>query len=126
MSIKLNNITIEQLRQLQKDGATFVLNITANWCPDCTERQVHHLPQFSGILKEYDVTLYGLMVQEVKGEFLSDDHQKLVEELGGHGYPRTVFFADGQAVDSDNVEVITEDGLQQLANRFAKLIKKPA
>lgn len=122
----MNNITIEQLGQLQKDRATFVLNITANWCPDCTERQVHHLPQFSELLKEHEVTLYGLMVQEVKGEFLSDEHQRLVEELGGHGYPRTVLFVDGKAVDSDNVEVITEDGLQQLANRFAKLIKKPA
>ncbi len=122
----VSNITIEQLQQLLKDERSFVLNIVANWCPDCTVRQVENLPLFARLLQENGLDLYNLVVQEHKGQFLSDAHQQLVTDLGGHGYPRTVLFEEGQAIDSDNVEVTTAVGLQHLVVRFQEIRKKPA
>lgn len=101
---------------------TFVLNIVAQWCPDCTERQAQHLTVFAEQLSEADLDIVELKVQEERLVFLSPEHEEFVETLGGHGYPRTVLIKAGEAVDSDNVEMITEQQLSDLATRFKGLV----
>jgi len=59
-------------------------------------------------------------VQEERRVYLSDEHESFVDALGGHGFPRTVLYRDGIALDYHNVEVITDEALRSLAKRFEK------
>lgn len=106
------------------DAETFVLNIVAQWCPDCTERQCLYIDDFAKKLSEDGLPVYQVNVQVERKVFLSDDHATLTELCGGHGYPRTVFIQSGVITDKDNVEVITEDGLSDLAQRFVTNLNK--
>ena len=117
----MNMIDLANLEQLIDKKATFVLNIIASWCPDCTDRQAPLLPEFTRQLQSAELPLYQLLVQQERKVFLSEAHQQVVDNLGGHGYPRTVLFKDGKALDSDNVEVIEAETLSQLAERFMRL-----
>lgn len=108
------------LEQLQKNIATAeccVVNITAKWCSDCTD-QANNLDLFSDILATKAISFYTLEVQKEKNIYLSTEHQDFTEQLGGHGFPRTVLIIKGKVVDGDNVEVISSSQLNELSDKF--------
>lgn len=109
----------EDLAAVQKrinGQESFVLNIVASWCPDCTEEQAPNLAGFAEQIKPLE--LVNLKVQEQKRVYLSEEHERFTKQLGGHGFPRTVLFLRGVAVDAENVEVLTADALRALAEHF--------
>lgn len=103
-------------------GDTFVVNIVTSWCPDCSVRQKQHIDGFAQNMKSHDVDVLQVNVQQLKGDFLSAEHEQLTDQFGGRGYPRTVLIRHGVAVDQDNVEVVAEDTLSELANKFVQII----
>ena len=99
---------------------SFVLNIVASWCSDCTDQQNN----ISSLVDTLDVKLpvLQLTVQNEKGVFIDQQHQDLVDEMGGHGYPRTILVIAGKVLSTDNVEVIKQQDLINLANKFNVLL----
>ena len=61
-----------------------------------------------------------LNVQIDKGVFIDSSHQMLTEQLGGHGFPRTILVLKGEIISSDNVEIISAQDLEILADTFKK------
>lgn len=94
-------ITPDEIAKKLAAKETFVVNIVASWCPDCTVRQVLNLEVFSGILAKAGFKLYQCTVQEERGIFKSKAHEDFTLNCGGHGYPRTVLISKGQICDSD-------------------------
>lgn len=109
---------LHEVKSRIENKETFVLNMTARWCPDCVEKQIVHLPEFETGLSNSDLELVNLEVQREKRVFLSKEHELFVESLGGHGYPRTVLFIAGTAKDADNVEFVSAEQLKELSERF--------
>ena len=103
-------------------GDTFVVNIVAAWCPDCTERQAPHIDGFTQKMKSAEVDVLQINVQLQKGDFISPEHEQITNLFGGHGYPRTVLIKAGNVKDKDNVEVVTEDTLSALASKFIEIV----
>jgi len=102
---------------------TFVVNLVTSWCPDCTERQKLHIDGFAQKMKSHGVDVLQVNVQQSKGDFISVEHEQITNQFGGKGYPRTVLIRHGVAVDQDNVEVITENTLSELASKFIQIIE---
>lgn len=115
------NKTLEQLQNAIATGDTCIINLTASWCSDCTEQSLN-LAAFSELLADKKVATYSVVMQEHKNVYLSAEHQRFTESLGGHGFPRTVLVIDGKSVDTDNVEIISDAQLTELANKFLKLL----
>ena len=115
----IENKTLEQIQKIIASGKSCVLNLTANWCSDCTD-QAHNLDAFSKKLNAKQIVCYTFAVQQQKGDYLSDEHQAFTELVGGHGFPRTVLVINGQMVDADNVEVISRQQLTDLSDKFIK------
>ena len=111
-------MTPGDFRRRLMERETFVLNVVAAWCPDCTERQRPHLPEFMEKLNAQDIPVYQMTVQREKMIFLSEEHREIVETFGGHGYPRTVLVVDGNVCSKDNVEIVTPEALGRLADAF--------
>lgn len=105
-------------------GDTFVVNVVAAWCPDCTERQSLHIGGFAQKMKSHGVDVLQVNVQLLKGDFISVEHEQMTTQFGGHGYPRTVLINHGNVVDQNNVEIITEDTLSALAGKFIQMLAK--
>ena len=103
---------------------TFVVNVVAAWCPDCTVRQKQHIVRFVQEMKLHDVDVLQVNVQLQRGEFITAEHEAMTNQFGGHGYPRTILIKHGKTVDQDNVEVVTEDGLSVLARKFIQIISR--
>lgn len=120
----LLNASPEDIQTHISNKETFVLNLVAQWCPDCTERQSLYIDGFAKKLGLNGLLVYQVNVQVERKVFLSDVHAALTELCGGHGYPRTVLVKDGELIDTDNVEVITEAGLDELAQRFVSRLAK--
>ena len=118
----IKKISAVQAQQLMTTNDTFIINIVASWCSDCTE-QAENTPNFAKHFSDMNIDFYQLNVQNTKSEFLSDSHQQITELFGGHGYPRTVLVKEGKILDSENVEVISNTSLTHLAEKFtSKLI----
>jgi len=115
----------EEVRQKMAAGDTFVLNVVTDWCPDCSIRQHPNLPGFVSRLAGAGLQLFQLTVQHQRLIFLSDDHEEMVENFGGHGYPRTILIVEGKEVVSV-VEVMTEQDLAALAGRFISFFQDGA
>ncbi len=115
----------EEVKQKMAAGDTFVLNVVTDWCPDCSIRQHPNLPGFVSRLAGAGLQVFQLTVQQQRLVFLSDDHEKMVEDFGGHGYPRTILIVQGKEVESA-VEVMTEHDLAALADRFINLLQSGA
>ncbi len=115
----------EEVQQKMAAGDTFVLNVVTDWCPDCSMRQHPNLPGFVSRLAGAGLLVFQLTVQQQRLVFLSDDHEKMVEDFGGHGYPRTILIVQGKEVESA-VEVMTSQDLTALADRFINLIQAGA
>lgn len=114
----ISEVSPGEIRRRMAQGETFVLNIIASWCPDCTERQAPRLPHFIERLKKAGIPFHQITVQHEKMRFISAEHEKITEEFGGQGYPRTVLIVDGAARSRDNVEIVTRDALERLAEDF--------
>lgn len=106
-----------EVRQRMKEKETFVLNVVAAWCPDCTVRQQPHFPGFVRKMEEADIPVYQCCVQTERLVFISEEHELLTNDFGGHGYPRTVLITDGTMADS-RVEVMDALALSMLAGEF--------
>jgi thiol-disulfide isomerase/thioredoxin len=114
----LRNSELNTVKALIESQHSFVLNIVASWCPDCTQEQAPNLPLFAEQLQDVGLDLINLLVQEEKRVYLSQAHEHFVDQLGGHGFPRTVLFINGQAVDTDNVEILKTEALTSLGKKF--------
>ena len=102
-------------------GDTFIINVVTVWCPDCTVRQKQHIRSFAYKLHQHGIDVLQVNVQLVKGEFISAEHEQLTNKFGGHGYPRTVFIKQGNVLDQNNVEIITQESLSALATKFIQM-----
>ncbi|WP_019615155.1 peroxiredoxin family protein [Psychromonas ossibalaenae] len=114
-------INAAQAHELITSTNTCIINIVAEWCSDCTQ-QADNFPQFAHSFTEKGIAVYQVNVQKVKNDFLSDAHQELTTLLGGPGYPRTVLIKKGKIIDADNVEVISDEALGKLAEKFEQAI----
>jgi len=121
MANSLKQITSATFYEKLKNNDTFVLNIIANWCSDCTE-QDNNIQVFIDKLSSQKVDLFNLVAQQNKAQFIDTETQALITELGGHGYPRTVFIKQGKIIDEKNVEIISEKQLINLAEKFISLL----
>jgi len=106
-------------------GDTFAVNVVAAWCPDCTERQKLHIESFAQKMKSHGVDVLQVNVQLLKGNFIGPEHEQITTQFGGHGYPRTVLIKHGNVADQNNVEIITEDTLLELARKFLEITTEP-
>lgn len=102
-------------------GDTFVVNVVTAWCPDCTERQKLHINSFAQKMKSHGIDVLQVNVQLLRGEFIGAEHEHMTTQFGGHGYPRTVLINHGKVADQNNVEIITEDALLELARKFIQI-----
>lgn len=114
----ISELSPGDVRRRMAERETFVLNIIASWCPDCTERQRPRLPHFIERLKAAEIPFHQMTVQHEKMRFISNEHEAITEEFGGQGYPRTVLIMDGKTRSRDNVEIVTREGLERLAEDF--------
>ena len=92
-----------------------MLNVVASWCPDCAERQEPNFPGFVQKMEKAGIPVYQCCVQTESLVFISEEHESLTDDFGGHGYPRTVLITNGSMVDS-RIEVM--DALSMLADGF--------
>jgi thiol-disulfide isomerase/thioredoxin len=115
----------EEVKLKMAAGDTFVLNVVTDWCPDCSMRQHPNLPGFVSRLAGAGLQVFQLTVQHQRLIFLSDDHEQMVENFGGHGYPRTILIVEGKEVESA-VEVITKQDLAALAGHFISFLQDGA
>ncbi|ROR99907.1 hypothetical protein EDC56_2541 [Sinobacterium caligoides] len=123
----------ESLPAYQKDLAvilehidrrdSFVLNIVADWCTDCTERQAPLMAGFVERLNDESILTVQLLAQHEKNEYLSPEHCSFVAKLGGHGFPRTVAFINGIADSESYVEVVEEHTMKKLADKFIQKLR---
>lgn len=113
----IKNTNLEQLQAIINANANCVVNLTADWCSDCTD-QGKNLDTFAAKFEIKKIDVHTLSMQADKNVYLSGEHQHFTESVGGHGFPRTILFINGKAVDADNVEVISPAQLEQLADKF--------
>lgn len=119
-----HTIEAEKIAELLANGTTAVINVVAQWCPDCTEAQAENIEAFRENLVSKGIFFANFVAQEDKGEFITPLHQALVEGFGGHGYPRTVLISNGAVVSADHVEVTDEKDLENLAKLFDELVNQ--
>lgn len=117
-SLASTEISADIVLNKLKNKGTFVLNIVAHWCPDCTKSQLSHLLAFRQSLNENGLPFFQYCPQIERRVFISSKDESLTEQFGGHGFPRTVLVIRGKITDANNVEVIEEKSLQALATRF--------
>ncbi|PHR26051.1 MAG: hypothetical protein COA36_13170 [Desulfotalea sp.] len=120
----LQNVEPVEVNRRMATGDTFVVNVVTTWCPDCTERQKLHIGSFAQKMKSHGIDVLQINVQLLRGDFISAEHEQITTQFGGHGYPRTVLINHGNVADKNNVEIITEDTLSELARNFIHIIAK--
>lgn len=118
----LQNVEPVEVNRRMATGDTFVVNVVTAWCPDCTERQKLHISSFAQKMKSHGIDVLQINVQLLRGDFISAEHEQITTQFGGHGYPRTVLINHGNVADKNNVEIITEDTLSELARKFIQII----
>jgi thiol:disulfide interchange protein len=111
-----------EVNRRMASGDTFVVNVVTAWCPDCTERQKLHIGGFAQKMKSHGIDVLQVNVQLLRGYFIGAEHEQITTQFGGHGYPRTVLINHGNVTDQNNVEIITEDTLSELARKFIQII----
>jgi thiol:disulfide interchange protein len=107
-----------EINQRLAAGDSFVVNIVTTWCPDCTVRQAPHIDGFTQKMASNGIDVLQVNVQMRRGEFISLEHEQITHLFGGHGYPRTVLIKHGTIADHNNVEILSEEALSTLAQRF--------
>ena len=119
----IQELSPAEVRQRMKQNETFVLNVVAAWCPDCTERQQPNFPGFVQKMEAAGIPVYQCSVQTEKLVFLSEEHEALTDDFGGHGYPRTVLIINGRLADS-RVEVMNGLALAMLAGEYVTKVQE--
>jgi len=117
MTAQLESLTYSEFEQKILNKDSFIINVVATWCSDCTE-QGHHLQPFVVAVAELGLSVFEITAQEAKGEYISAEVAELIAQFGGHGFPRTVLINKGNIISADNVEMISEQALLQLAKKF--------
>ena len=117
--VMIKYINAAQAQDLMRAENTCILNLVAAWCSDCT-RQSKNVGSFAQGFTKKGISVYNVNVQDEKNLFLSPLHQQLTEQFGGHGFPRTILIKEGKSADANNVEVISEEQLAELADKFRK------
>jgi len=120
--VMVQELSPAEVRERMNRKESFVLNVVAAWCPDCTVRQQ---PNFAGFVQKMDkagISVYQCCVQTERLVFISAEHESLTADFGGHGYPRTVLITDGRMADS-RVEVMDALALSMLAGEFSKQVE---
>ena len=120
----VNEIPINELETKIAAKQTFVINIVADWCPDCTQRQRPHLPAFIVQLEAAGLPFYQIKVQKEKRIFISEKHRVMTENFGGHGYPRTALLIDGEIQEDSKLEKTTAEELEIVAVEFLEKIQQ--
>jgi thiol-disulfide isomerase/thioredoxin len=118
----IKNIDPTKANQLLNSNESFIINIVASWCSDCTA-QAENFPLFAEQFASKGIAVYQVNVQDEKNQYISAEHEALTLKLGGRGYPRTVLIANSKIVDADNIEIISHEQLLMLANKFNFLLK---
>ena len=121
MSNNLIAITESEFHKKIKQKQSFILNVVATWCSDCTE-QALNLDAFSSSMAVSELAVFNLIAQKEKNVFIDAQYETLINQFGGHGFPRTILIKNGVVISADNVEVITEKALVSLATKFESLI----
>jgi len=121
MSNDIHAINASDFNEKIQQKQSFILNVIATWCSDCTE-QALSLQTFTNTMKESGLEVFTLIAQKEKRVFIDCNHEKLIIDLGGHGFPRTILIKEGEIISADNVEVITEQALATLAIEFKNLL----
>lgn len=121
MSNNIITITASELDQKVKQKQSFILNVIATWCSDCTE-QGGNMQIFVKAMAAAELEVFNLIAQKEKRVFIDSQYETLINKLGGHGFPRTILIKDGAMMSADNVEVISEQALATLAIKFKSLI----
>ncbi len=116
----ITELSPAEVLERMKQNQTFVLNVVAAWCPDCTERQEPNFQGFVQKMEEAGIPVYQCCVQIERLVFISEEHESLTNGFGGHGYPRTVLIKNGKMADS-RVEVMDGLALSMLADEFKRL-----
>ncbi|CAH0990296.1 hypothetical protein SIN8267_00388 [Sinobacterium norvegicum] len=124
MSEHSNLISLGDIQQLVGNEQTFVLNIIAAWCSDCTERQAPLFNAFTELLAEQGITVYQLLAQQQKNQFIDDEIAAFVDSVGGHGFPRTVYFSRGLSTALNEIELITSDLLHDYSDKIVSVHEK--
>lgn len=117
MSLQLVTLDVSEFEQKISNKESFILNVVATWCSDCTDQRLN-LESFVASVAEYDLSVFELTAQETKGEYISSEIAGMIEQFGGHGFPRTILIKKGNIISVDNVEIISEQALLQLAKKF--------
>ena len=117
MSLQLVTLDVSEFEQKISNKESFILNVVATWCSDCTDQRLN-LESFVASVAEYDLSVFELTAQETKGEYISPEIAGVIEQFGGHGFPRTILISKGNIISADNVEIISEQALLQLAKKF--------
>ena len=112
--------TVQEITTHINNNETFVINILASWCPDCTRRQKPNMPPFIQAMQANGTPVYEIVVQHAPYQFLSPEHEELTALFGGHGFPRTALVKAGTIIDADNVEVTSAGALAVLAEKFVQ------
>jgi len=120
----INEIQVGDLEKKINSGETFVINIVTDWCPDCSLRQRPHLPAFIEKLETAGIHFFQMSVQREQLVFISDGHQQITNKFGGHGYPRTALVLKGTIQEDSKVEIITPEGLEELAAEFSERVRQ--
>ncbi len=113
-----------EVRNKINKGETFIVNVVTDWCPDCTQRQRPCFSEFVNKMNLYHIPVFQLTVQYERLVFLSDEHENLTNDFGGHGYPRTVLIVNGEIQADSRVEVVTPEALDAMADDFIKRISR--
>lgn len=121
MSNNIITITASELDEKIKQKQSFILNVTATWCSDCTDQGIN-LQTFANTMATAEFAVFNLTAQKEKRVFIDSQYETLINKLGGHGFPRTILIKGGVILSADNVEVISELALIRLALKFKSLI----
>jgi len=113
----IKQVSPQKIQQLIESKETFIVNVVASWCSDCT-KQASHIDSFADLFSSINIHVFQINVQDQRNQFLSSEHKALTNQFGGHGFPRTILIKKGRIIDADNVEVIENDQLLQLAEKF--------
>lgn len=100
---------------------TFVLNITAAWCPDCMQ-QAQFFDEFVGQMQAKGIDVLEFVAQQERKKFISESHEAVARQFGEPRFPRTALVLNGEIADGDNIEIMTRGGLVALAAKFIEKV----
>lgn len=124
MSKTINLISLGEIQQLVAEEKTFVLNVIAAWCSDCTEQQAPFIPSFAQNVQHQGIQFFQLLAQESKDQYLDNGIAEFVESIWGHGFPRTLLIDKGKPTAINQIELINQQQLQHFSQQVKAVIQR--